>query len=197
MMFSCGCHAVCRIFLLKSKQSTPISSFLRLPPVHTLRGFSTVLGFMFSRDASSVTSRFESRSNIRKKLLYEPVITCLQHNNTDRSESMPWRTTDWNQTHNSTSVSDRGLDQSRERRRCLEIFPCVCCVIWIQRRHGQFTMAEQKDSMWNLQMFAGHGTSTVHFSLCRTFSLRVAVPVHIFVLWQRTQVTTPNVFTGK
>ena len=38
---------MCRIFLLKSKQSTPISSFLRLPPVHTLRGFNTVLGFMF------------------------------------------------------------------------------------------------------------------------------------------------------
>ena len=81
MIFSCGCQAVCRIFLLKSKQSTPISSFLRLPPVQTLRGFNTVLGFMFSRDASSVTSRLDSLSNILKKLLYEPVIMCLKQEN--------------------------------------------------------------------------------------------------------------------
>ena len=37
MMFSCGCHAVCRIFLLKSRQSTKISSRLRFPAVDTLK----------------------------------------------------------------------------------------------------------------------------------------------------------------
>uniref|UniRef100_A0A2M3ZND8 Putative secreted peptide n=1 Tax=Anopheles braziliensis TaxID=58242 RepID=A0A2M3ZND8_9DIPT len=69
MMFSSGCQAVCRIRLLKAKQSTLISSFFRLPPVHTLRGFSTVFGLMMSRDASSVTSLFVLRSKMRKKLL--------------------------------------------------------------------------------------------------------------------------------
>ncbi|KAE8573577.1 hypothetical protein A483_HHAL011532 [Halyomorpha halys] len=32
IMFSVGCQAVCRIFLLKSKQSTEISSFFLFPP---------------------------------------------------------------------------------------------------------------------------------------------------------------------
>lgn len=35
------------------------------------------LGLLFSLDASSVTSRFVFRSNIRKKLLYEPVMMTL------------------------------------------------------------------------------------------------------------------------
>jgi len=35
MMFSEGCHAVCRIFLPKSRQSTLISSFFRFPPIPT------------------------------------------------------------------------------------------------------------------------------------------------------------------
>lgn len=35
------------------------------------------LGLLFSLDASSVTSRLVFRSNIRKKLLYEPVIMTL------------------------------------------------------------------------------------------------------------------------
>lgn len=35
IMFSVGCQAVCRIFLLKSKQSTEISSFFLFPPVQT------------------------------------------------------------------------------------------------------------------------------------------------------------------
>uniref|UniRef100_A0A1B0AHU6 Uncharacterized protein n=1 Tax=Glossina pallidipes TaxID=7398 RepID=A0A1B0AHU6_GLOPL len=52
IIFSCGCQAVCRIFLLKSKQSTLILSFFRLPPVQTLRGFSTVFGLTKSREAS-------------------------------------------------------------------------------------------------------------------------------------------------
>lgn len=36
---------------------------------HTLRGLRMALGLLFSLDASSVTSRFVFRSNIRKKLL--------------------------------------------------------------------------------------------------------------------------------
>lgn len=43
----------------------------------TLRGFRMALGLLFSLDASSVTSRLVFRSNIRKKLLYEPVIMTL------------------------------------------------------------------------------------------------------------------------
>lgn len=100
--FSDGCHAVCKIFLLKSRQSTLISSFLRLPPVQTLfhikhlyerhrhtitfsrcvfesfiltlRGFKSVFGLAMSRAASNVRSRFVAQSNTLKKLLYEPVI---------------------------------------------------------------------------------------------------------------------------
>lgn len=56
MMLSRGCQAVWRIFLLKSRLSTLISSFLRFPPVLTLRGFRTDRGLLFSREASRVTS---------------------------------------------------------------------------------------------------------------------------------------------
>lgn len=78
MMFSVGCHAVCKIFLVKSKLSTLMSSFLLLPPTQTLRGLRIARGLLLSRDASKVTSRLVFRSNIRKKLLYAPVIITLQ-----------------------------------------------------------------------------------------------------------------------
>lgn len=78
MMFSVGCHAVCKIFLVKSKLSTLMSSFLRLPPTQTLRGLRMARGLLLSREASRVTSRLVLRSNIRKKLLYAPVIITLQ-----------------------------------------------------------------------------------------------------------------------
>lgn len=74
---SLGCQAVWRIFLLKSRLSTLISSFFLLPPVDTLRGFSVARGLLLSRDASSVMSRLVLRSNILKKLLYEPVMMAL------------------------------------------------------------------------------------------------------------------------
>lgn len=77
MMFSVGCHAVCKIFLVKSKLSTLMSSFLRLPPTQTLRGLRIARGLLLSRDASKVTSRLVLRSNIRKKLLYAPVMMTL------------------------------------------------------------------------------------------------------------------------
>uniref|UniRef100_A0A6B0U8D6 Putative secreted protein n=1 Tax=Ixodes ricinus TaxID=34613 RepID=A0A6B0U8D6_IXORI len=90
--FSCGCHAVCRILRLKSRQSTLISSFFRLPPVHTFRAFNTVRGLAISREASSVTSLLAVRSNTRKKLLYEPVMMELsvpfqQHSNLSKMQS--------------------------------------------------------------------------------------------------------------
>lgn len=69
MMFSAGCQAVCRIFLVKSKLSTLMSSRRRLPPTHTRLGLSTALGLLLSLEASNVTSRLVFRSNIRKKLL--------------------------------------------------------------------------------------------------------------------------------
>lgn len=78
MIFSSGCHAMCRIFFLKSRLSTPTSPRRRRPPVYTLRVLSTALGLLFSRQASSVTPRPESRSNIRKKLLYAPVMITLK-----------------------------------------------------------------------------------------------------------------------
>lgn len=78
MMFSVGCHAVCKIFLVKSKLSTLMSSFLLLPPTQTLRGLRMARGLLLSREASKVTSRLVLRSNIRKKLLYAPVIITLQ-----------------------------------------------------------------------------------------------------------------------
>ncbi|MEE6479528.1 hypothetical protein FKM82_012275 [Ascaphus truei] len=78
MMFSEGCQAVWRIFLLKSRLSTLISSFLLFPPTQTLRGFKIARGLLFSLEASNVTSRLVLRSNILKKLLYEPVIMTLQ-----------------------------------------------------------------------------------------------------------------------
>ena len=80
-MFSRGCHAVCRILRLKSRLSTLISSFFLLPPVLTRLGFRTCRGFVFSLDASKVTSRLVLRSNILKKLLYEPVMIALHKRN--------------------------------------------------------------------------------------------------------------------
>lgn len=55
-----------------------MSSFLRLPPTQTLRGLRIARGLLLSRDASKVTSRLVFRSNIRKKLLYAPVIITLE-----------------------------------------------------------------------------------------------------------------------
>ncbi|MEE6517048.1 hypothetical protein FKM82_026989 [Ascaphus truei] len=78
MMFSVGCQAVCKIFLVKSKLSTLMSSFRLLPPTHTRRGLRTARGLLLSREASRVTSRLVFRSNIRKKLLYAPVMMTLQ-----------------------------------------------------------------------------------------------------------------------
>lgn len=80
MMFSVGCQAVCKIFLVKSKLSTLMSSFLLLPPTQTLRGLRTARGLLLSREASRVTSRFVFRSNILKKLLYAPVMITLKGN---------------------------------------------------------------------------------------------------------------------
>ena len=85
MMFSSGCQPVCKIFLLKSKQSTLISSFLRFPPVHTFLSLSTVRGLVISRHASRVESRLDSLSNMRKKLLYEPVMMCLQRHSNNKN----------------------------------------------------------------------------------------------------------------
>lgn len=49
-----GVPGLGRIFLLKAKLSTLISSFFLLTPVHTFRGFSLAQGSLFS--LSSVTS---------------------------------------------------------------------------------------------------------------------------------------------
>lgn len=83
MIFSDGCQAMCRIFLVKSKLSTPTSPRRRLPPVYTLRVRSTARGLLLSRQASSVTPRPVSLSNILKKLLYAPVMMTLR---TDRDK---------------------------------------------------------------------------------------------------------------
>lgn len=78
MMFSDGCQAMCRIFLVKSRLSTPTSPRRRLPPVYTRRVRSTARGLLLSLHASRVTPRPVSLSNIRKKLLYAPVIMTLR-----------------------------------------------------------------------------------------------------------------------
>ena len=95
MMFSVGCHVECKIFFVKSKQSTLISSFLRLAPVLTFRGFNTDRGLITLFDASSVKSRFRFRPNIRKKLLYDPVKISLsfglqQHSNLSKIQSFSY-----------------------------------------------------------------------------------------------------------
>ncbi|TNN81847.1 hypothetical protein EYF80_007976 [Liparis tanakae] len=64
---SLGCQAVWRIFLLKSRLSTLISSFFLLPPVDTLRGLSVARGLLLSRDASSVMSRRVASEQTRKR----------------------------------------------------------------------------------------------------------------------------------
>lgn len=79
MMFSDGCQAMCRIFLVKSRLSTPTSPRRRLPPVYTRRVRSTARGLLLSRQASRVTPRPVSLSNIRKKLLYAPVMMTLRN----------------------------------------------------------------------------------------------------------------------
>lgn len=95
IIFSVGCHAVCKIFLLKSKQSTVISSFLRLPWEHTFLGLRTVFGLATSREDSKVTSFFVVLSNTLKKLLYEPVIIAVslpfqQHSNLSNMQSFSY-----------------------------------------------------------------------------------------------------------
>lgn len=85
MIFSNGCHAMCRIFLVKSKLSTPTSPRRRLPPVYTLRVRSTARGLLLSRQASSVTPRPVSLSNILKKLLYAPVMMTLRRDKNKRA----------------------------------------------------------------------------------------------------------------
>lgn len=96
MIFSLGCQAVWSIFLLKSRLSTLISSFFRLPLAQTLRGFRTVRGLLFSRDASRVMSRFVFLSNILKKLLYDPVMTTLQKQTRMQSNTWTEAYVQWN-----------------------------------------------------------------------------------------------------
>ncbi|KAJ8015342.1 hypothetical protein DPEC_G00025120 [Dallia pectoralis] len=54
MMFSVGCQAVCKIFLVKSRLSTLMSSLRRFPPWQTRRGFSTARGLLLSLEASRI-----------------------------------------------------------------------------------------------------------------------------------------------
>ena len=77
IMLSPGCHAICKIFRLKSKHSTLISSFFLLPVVVIFFCLRSCFGRIFSRDASKHNPDFNSRLNIRKKLLYDPVSTDL------------------------------------------------------------------------------------------------------------------------
>lgn len=86
MMLSVGCHAVCRIFFLKSRLSTLISLSLLFFPTHTRRGRRTARRLQTSRLASKVTSRWLARSNIRKKLLYAPVMMTLEQKQGQRKE---------------------------------------------------------------------------------------------------------------
>lgn len=88
IIFSDGCQAMCRIFLVKSKLSTPTSPLRRLPPVYTRRVRSTARGLLLSRQASRVTPRPVSLSNIRKKLLYAPVIITLDHGGKERRKEV-------------------------------------------------------------------------------------------------------------
>lgn len=88
MMLSVGCHAVCRIFFLKSRLSTLISFSLLFFPTQTRRGLSTARRLHTSRLASRVTSRRLARSNIRKKLLYAPVMMTLKKGQGGRNEEM-------------------------------------------------------------------------------------------------------------
>ena len=119
--FSLGCQAVWSIFLLKSRLSTLISSFFRLPPVDTLRGFSVARGLLLSRDASSVMSRRVLRSNIRKKLLYDPVMMALREKRERERERESLFTLDtkaWCQTQRGIQTSKstvRMVKGSREK----------------------------------------------------------------------------------
>ena len=61
----------------------------------TFLGFRIVLGFAISLEASYVTSLREDRSNIRKKLLYEPVMMAVslpfqQHSNLSKIQSFSY-----------------------------------------------------------------------------------------------------------
>jgi len=61
----------------------------------TFLGFSMVLGFAMSRDASRIASLFVVRSNILKKLLYDPVIIAeslpfQQHSNLSKMQSFSY-----------------------------------------------------------------------------------------------------------
>ncbi len=86
MIFSDGCQAMCRIFLVKSRLSTPTSPRRRLPPVYTRLVRRTARGLLLSRHASRVTPRPVSLSNIRKKLLYAPVMMTLRRGEERRGE---------------------------------------------------------------------------------------------------------------
>ena len=80
IMFSSGCQALCKIFRLKSKHSTLISSFFLLPVVVTFFCFNGCFGRAFSRVASKHRPALFSRLKIRKKLLYDPVKMELKNN---------------------------------------------------------------------------------------------------------------------
>ena len=120
MMFSVGCHAVCKIFLVKSKLSTLMSSFLRLPPTQTLRGLRIARGLLLSRDASRVTSRLVFRSNIRKKLLYAPVIITLRRERERRENKDNWTAA----CGKSTDTTGSGQLSFHLRIRCLLVSEC-------------------------------------------------------------------------
>merc|ERR1712066_385878 len=91
-------------FFIEIQAVKNISSFLRLPPVLTevsssskfiFLGFRIVLGLAISLEASYVTSCLDCRSNIRKKLLYDPVIMAVslpfqQHSNLSKIQSFSY-----------------------------------------------------------------------------------------------------------
>lgn len=128
MMFSAGCHAMCRIFLRKSRLSTPTSPRRRRPPVYTRRVRSTARGLLLSRHASSVTPRPESRSNIRKKLLYAPVMITLRDRQTEKQ-----RETDIKQNSTSDQIQLQTLAciQRLQSKCYVSVYSgnvtCLCC----------------------------------------------------------------------
>ena len=77
MILQLGCQVQWRIFLLKSRLSGEISSFRFLPDV-TFFERRMERGLQESTLASYVDSTLVFRLKVRKKLLYEPVIICLQ-----------------------------------------------------------------------------------------------------------------------
>lgn len=82
IVFSRGCQLACKIFLLKSSVSVCIAS--RSPPGRgpflspfLPAGTPIFLALKADLSACNTTSFDESVSNIRKKLWYDPVSTCL------------------------------------------------------------------------------------------------------------------------